>query len=210
MKNKFITIEGIEGSGKTTIKKFIFKLLQNNGIKNVICIREPGSTPICEKLRKLIKSDNKEIFHSKTEILIFYAARAQLLENIIKPALKNGYWVIGDRHDLSSQAYQGRNNLNTKINELIAFLKENILEGFVPDLTFYLDINPYIGIQRVFNRNKKIDRIEKNNINFFTEVRKKYLELSIFNEKIKIIDASKSIKEIEKLIKKNLKKWFIK
>lgn len=206
MKNKFITIEGIEGSGKTTLKNIIINFLKQKNITNVISTREPGGTPICEKLRKIIKYD-KEIINKKAEILIFYAARVQLVENIIKPALKNGYWVIGDRHDLSSQAYQGKNILDVKLNNLIKFLKKNILGKFTPDLTFYLDINPYVGMQRILKRNNKIDRIEKNNISFFTEVRKKYLELSLVNKKIKIIDSSKNIKEIKIIVEKRLTKW---
>lgn len=206
MKNKFIVVEGIEGSGKTTAINNIKKMLKDHGVKDIICTREPGSTPMCEKLRNILKKD-EEVFTEKAETLIFYAARIQLIDTVIKPALANGFWVIGDRHDLSSQAYQGRNKLNFEINSLIKFLKKFLLEGFRPDLTFYIDITPSISIKRTMNRGKKLDRFEKKNINFFTQVRQRYLELASINKKIKIIDGTKSIKEVNKIINNFLKKW---
>lgn len=207
MKNKFIVVEGIEGSGKTTVVKIIIKILKSLGIKDIISTREPGSTPVCEKLRDILTQE-KEVFTEKAEILIFYAARIQLINTLIKPALANGFWVIGDRHDLSSQAYQGKNKFNFEINNLITILKKNLLSNFFPDLTFYLDIDPEIGIKRTHNRGK-IDRFEKKNINFFFQVRQRYLELSSIDKKIKIIDANKNINEIKSKIKNFLKKWII-
>lgn len=209
MKNKFIVIEGIEGSGKTTAQINITKILKKYGIKEIINTHEPGSTPVCEKLRDIIKHSKENII-DKTEILIFYAARIQLLETLIKPALKNGFWVIGDRHDLSSQAYQGGNKLNVKSIALINFLKKFLLNNFEPDLTFYLDVKPCIGIKRVYNRDKKLDRFENKNIDFFNKVRQKYLELAAIDKKIKIIDATKSLEKVTLSIKHFLKKWLIK
>ncbi|MGP1931901.1 MAG: dTMP kinase, partial [Arsenophonus sp. ET-DL12-MAG3] len=108
MKSHYIVIEGLEGAGKTTIIKTIAEILSKIGVTKIEFTREPGGTPLAEKLRQLIKNNivNEKITN-KAELLMIYAARIQLIENIIKPALKSGRWVIGDRHDLSSQAYQG-------------------------------------------------------------------------------------------------------
>ena len=107
MNGKFIAIEGLEGAGKSTAHQFVVQLLNELGVNNVIFTREPGGTPLAEKLRALIKHETEEPITDKAELLMLYAARIQLVENVIKPALAQGKWVVGDRHDMSSQAYQG-------------------------------------------------------------------------------------------------------
>ena len=108
MKSKFIVIEGLEGAGKTTARDAIVAVLHEQGIDDVVFTREPGGTPLAEQLRVLVKQgiDGEQVT-DKAELLMLYAARVQLVENVIKPALARGAWVIGDRHELSSQAYQG-------------------------------------------------------------------------------------------------------
>lgn len=197
MKGKFIVLEGIEGSGKTTIQKFIKIFLKQNGIKKVICTREPGSTLICEKLRLLIKQKNNEKIVNEAETLIFYAARIQLLKTYIIPCLLKGFWIIGDRHNLSSIAYQGK-------NKLTSFLSNTLLKNFQPDLTIYLDIHPKIGLQRTLSRKKTLDRIEKKSMYFFDQVRQRYLASVLKNKNFKKIDANQNIKKVIQSIKKIL------
>lgn len=110
MRSKYIVIEGLEGAGKTTARNVVVETLEQLGIRDMVFTREPGGTQLAEKLRSLvldIKSVGDEVITDKAEVLMFYAARVQLVETVIKPALANGTWVIGDRHDLSTQAYQG-------------------------------------------------------------------------------------------------------
>lgn len=111
MGSNYIVIEGLEGAGKTTARDVVVETLEQLGIRNMIFTREPGGTQLAEKLRSLvldIRSVGDEVITDKAEVLMFYAARVQLVETVIKPALAQGIWVIGDRHDLSTQAYQGR------------------------------------------------------------------------------------------------------
>ncbi|BGI51006.1 MAG: dTMP kinase [Arsenophonus endosymbiont of Ceratovacuna japonica] len=198
MKNRYIVIEGLEGSGKTTAVKTVVNTLLKIGITEIDFTREPGSTPLAEKLRHLIKYGiTKEKITYKAELLMFYAARIQLIENVIKPALLNGRWVIGDRHDLSSQAYQGGGR---KISsKLMKILHDNILDGFKPDITLYLDIEPILCLQRIQNR-IKLDRIEKESLEFFYLTRQRYLQLAAEDDKIITIDANKSLPEVKKNI----------
>lgn len=110
MGSNYIVIEGLEGAGKTTARDVVVETLEQLGIRNMIFTREPGGTQLAEKLRSLvldIRSVGDEVITDKAEVLMFYAARVQLVETVIKPALAQGIWVIGDRHDLSTQAYQG-------------------------------------------------------------------------------------------------------
>ncbi|WP_425333896.1 dTMP kinase, partial [Klebsiella pneumoniae] len=114
MRSNYIVIEGLEGAGKTTARQLVVETLQSAGIHDMVFTREPGGTILAEKLRSLvldIQSTGDEVINDKAEVLMFYAARVQLVETVIKPALARGQWVIGDRHDLSTQAYQGGGQL---------------------------------------------------------------------------------------------------
>lgn len=165
MNSKFIVIEGLEGAGKTSAMKTIVEMLQQHGIQNLIFTREPGGTPLAEKLRGLIKQGVEgEPLTDKAEVLMLYAARVQLVENVIKPALARGTWVVGDRHDLSSQAYQGGGRGIDK--NLMTSLRDTVLGDFRPDLTIYLDLPPQIGLLRARERGE-LDRIEKESMDFF-------------------------------------------
>lgn len=147
MNSKFIVIEGLEGAGKTTARDAVVSELQQHGINDIVFTREPGGTPLAEKLRELIKQGiNDEPITDRAELLMLYAARVQLVENVIKPALARGAWVVGDRHDLSSQAYQGGGR--EMDSGLMQSLKQAVLGDFSPDLTLYLDVTPEIGLQR--------------------------------------------------------------
>lgn len=195
---KLIVIEGLEGAGKSTAVNTVIDFLAGLHIK-VITTREPGGTAIGEVLREVIKDPvYKDILEDKSELLLLYAARIQLLEQIIKPALAQGTWVIADRFELSTLAYQGggRGLEQDIIEKLSAFA----LDGFKPDLTLYLDITPAEGMQRVRSRGA-FDRIEQQSIEFFNCVHERYLHYAQKNPNIVIIDASRPLAEVQQAIR---------
>ena len=205
MTGKFIVIEGLEGAGKTTAVNTVARILNQYNICDLQFTREPGGTPIAEALRNLIKNGlDDEPLTDKAELLMLYAARIQLIDNVIKPALNAGKWVIGDRHDLSTQAYQGGGRQLDKV--FIATLKEQVLGNFKPDLTLYLDIEPQIGLMRARARGE-LDRIEQQSFPFFERIRQRYLELANQDETIFTIDASKSINQVTMQIEQILTTW---
>ncbi|QLB13653.1 thymidylate kinase [Bisgaardia hudsonensis] len=201
---KFIVIEGLEGAGKTTAHQSVVEVLKREGITDVIFTREPGGTPLAEKLRHLIKHENEEPVTDKAELLMLYAARIQLVENIIKPALAAGKWVVGDRHDLSSQAYQGGGRQMDKA--FLATLKTSVLDNFEPDFTLYLDITPEIGLARARGRGA-LDRIEQQNLDFFYRTRQRYLALVENNPKAVIINAEQDIDKVRTDIQSAVKNF---
>ncbi len=192
-RGKFIVIEGMEGAGKSSAISVVEKHLQQHGI-NYINTREPGGTPLAEQLRNIVKSaDFEEVLTQQTELFLMYASRSQLLENRILPALTQGKWVVGDRHDLSSRAYQGGGRqIDDKI---LAIIADITLQGFKPDLTLYLDISPEIGLSRAKARGK-LDRIELEQLDFFHRVRNKYRQLANADKSIVTIDASQTIDKV--------------
>lgn len=205
MKSRYIVIEGLEGAGKTTAIKTVVQTLATVGITEIDFTREPGGTPLAEKLRQLIKHGiAEEKVTDKAELLMLYAARIQLIENVIKPALAKGRWVIGDRHDLSSQAYQGGGRGLSP--ELMKVLRNTILDDFRSDLTLYLDIEPALGLQRARDRGE-LDRIEKESLDFFKRTRQRYLELAAEDDTIITIDANQSLEEVQKTIHHVLSNW---
>ncbi|MEG9481804.1 dTMP kinase [Mannheimia sp. HC-2023] len=204
MRGKFIVIEGLEGAGKTTAHQVILKELEQAGISNIVMTREPGGTPLAEKLRHLIKHETEEPITDKAELLMLYAARVQLVENVIKPALAEGKWVLGDRHDMSSQAYQGGGRKLDR--KLLETLKESVLGTFEPDLTIYLDLDPVIGLERARGRGE-LDRIEQQSLDFFYRTRERYLELTQNNDKAVIINAEQSIEQVTADIQHAIRNW---
>ncbi|WP_343191990.1 dTMP kinase [Buchnera aphidicola] len=205
MKNsQFIVVEGIEGSGKTSICLIILELLKQYNIKKIINVRQPGSTPIAEMIRNIIKNNNEEKLIKESELLLICAARLQLIENIIKPALQKGIWVISDRHILSSFAYQGGgSHINTK---LITTLNKILFSKLNPNLTIYVDIDPKIGLKRVYARGLP-DRIEKNSLEFFKRTRKIYLKMIKNNINTIYINGNQDINLIKKILQKKIKHW---
>ncbi|OIV45753.1 dTMP kinase, partial [Sodalis sp. TME1] len=169
MNSKFIVIEGLEGAGKTSAIAEVVDVLRQQGIRDVVFTREPGGTPLAEALRTLIKDGvGDEPVTDRAELLMLYAARVQLVEGVIKPALARGAWVVGDRHDLSSQAYQGGGRgMDTR---LLQTLRDAILGEFRPDLTLYLDIPPALGLARARARGE-LDRSEVESLAFFERTR---------------------------------------
>ena len=207
MTGKFIVIEGLEGAGKTTAINTVARILKQHHISDLQFTREPGGTPIAEALRNIIKNGlDNEPLTDKAELLMLYAARIQLVDNVIKPALKMGKWVIGDRHDLSTQAYQGGGRQIDKV--FIETLQAQVLGNFKPDLTLYLDIVPELGLMRAKSRGQ-LDRIEQQSLPFFERIRQRYLQLAERDNTIVIIDANKSIEEVTAQIETVLNSWLI-
>jgi dTMP kinase len=195
---KFIVVEGMEGAGKSSAITIIEDVLNLNNIK-FINTREPGGTPLAESLRDIVKSvGHQEKLTDETELFLMYASRSQLLKNRIYPALNAGQWVIGDRHDLSSRAYQGGGRgLNEDIINTIAAVT---LKGFKPDLTLYLDISPKVGLSRASARGE-LDRIEQETVDFFERVHDKYCELASADDDIITIDAEQNIDKVHQDIR---------
>lgn len=190
---KFIVIEGIEGAGKSSAISVIEKTLSDAQIAYEKT-REPGGTPLAESLREIVKSaDHHEKLTQETELLLMYASRSQLLQNKILPALAKGSWVIGDRHDMSSRAYQGGGrDFSDDVMDSIAKVT---LKGFTPDLVIYLDLDPRIGLARAEARGE-LDRIELEKIEFFDKVRAKYLAIANNQDNVITIDASQPMDKV--------------
>lgn len=201
---KFIVIEGMEGAGKSSAIAVIENILKKQGI-DYVNTREPGGTPLAESLRDMVKSvDHQEKLTIETELLLMYASRSQLLANKILPALAEGKWVIGDRHDLSSRAYQGGGR---GFDENIMDTISNItLKGFRPDITLYLDIDPHIGLSRAKARGD-LDRIELEQMEFFIRVHNKYRELAAQDTSIVTVDAAQTMLAVHQDIEQAVVKF---
>ncbi|WP_041170249.1 dTMP kinase [Vibrio sp. EJY3] len=205
MKANFIVIEGLEGAGKSTAIQTVLDTLKSAGIENIVNTREPGGTPLAEKMRALVKEEHEgEELQDMTELLLLYAARVQLVENVIKPALANGQWVVGDRHDMSSQAYQGGGRQIDA--SLMKNLRDTTLGDFKPALTLYMDIDPRIGLERARGRGE-LDRIEKMDISFFERTRERYLDIANSDPSVVVINAEQSIEKVSHDIQEALNEW---
>lgn len=200
---KFVVVEGLEGAGKTTALNLIKQIFDNQGI-NYICTREPGGTPLAEKMREIVKAETDETLTTEAELLLMYASRAQLIANVIQPALAQGIWVLGDRHDLSSLAYQGGGRQIS--DDLIMPIRNAVLQGFEPDLTLLMDLDPRIGLKRAAARGE-LDRIEKEQIDFFDRTRAVYLAHAQANDKVKTIDASQTLEQVQEQLSSTLEAW---
>ncbi|HHF0481963.1 dTMP kinase [Vibrio sp. SCSIO 43086] len=205
MKANFIVVEGLEGAGKSTAIKTVLDTLKAAGIENIVNTREPGGTPLAEKMRALVKEEHEgEELKDMTELLLLYAARVQLVENVIKPALASGQWVVGDRHDMSSQAYQGGGRQIDA--SLMKNLRDTTLGDFKPAFTLYMDIDPRVGLERARGRGD-LDRIEKMDISFFERTRERYLEIAHADPSIIIINAEQAIEDVSRDIRDALNEW---
>ncbi|WP_165311855.1 dTMP kinase [Vibrio ziniensis] len=205
MKSQFIVVEGLEGAGKSTAIQAIVETLHDFGIDQITRTREPGGTVLAEKMRELVKQEHEgEVLQDMTELLLMYAARVQLVENVIKPALEQGNWVVGDRHDMSSQAYQGGGRQISR--QTMQSLKQTTLGDFKPDLTLYLDIDPKVGLERARGRGE-LDRIEKMDISFFERTRARYLEIANADDSVIVVNADQTIDKVALDIKSALLLW---
>lgn len=194
---KLIAIEGLEGAGKSTVVHLLVTRLEQAGLQ-VVVTREPGGTAIGEILRSILKNaDYKETLNAKTELLLLYAARIQLVNEIILPALKQGTWVITDRFELSTFAYQGGGR--GLDHEFMKQLSSYCLEDFSPDLTLFLDITPEKGMERARQRGE-IDRIEQESMVFFRKIHETYMRLIKVTPNVKIVDASQPLNKVQHTI----------
>jgi dTMP kinase len=194
---KFITLEGGEGAGKSTNLDFIKNYLEAHHIP-VVVTREPGGTYLAEKMRALLLEKNRELLSDEAELLLMFAARAQHLKHVIRPALDNGKWVLCDRFTDATYAYQGGGRqLDVKT---IAWL-ENLVQGeFRPDLTLLFDIPVDVGLQRAAARGQP-DRFEAERVEFFQSVRRAYLvQAKLHADRFRIINADQPLADVQKSI----------
>lgn len=204
----FITFEGIEGCGKTTQIKRIAKRISRNGIP-LITTFEPGGTRIGQDIRRILLDSHNKNLSPLAELALYAADRAQHMEEVIKPALDQGKWVICDRFFDATVAYQG--TARGQDMELIRILNEKVTKGIQPDITFLLDCPVDIGLDRALKRNraqspKGQDRFERERLDFHREVRRGYVELARNNPKrFIIIDATLAMNEVEQEIFKHIK-----
>ncbi len=195
----FVSFEGIDGSGKSTQCRLFCEYLEKRNI-DYIFVREPGGTDLSEKIRELLLSNNHSM-SAVSELMLFEAARANLVENVIRPALRNGKWVISDRFCDSTTVYQGYGRgLNIeKVKDINLFTTG----GLEPGITVYLDVSLELAANRTKNNNK--DRIENSGREFFELIVNGYRELCKTEERITIVNSNGSIEETQELIIKVFK-----
>lgn len=200
-KGIFITIEGPDGSGKSTQIPYIKDFLEKKGYE-VLLTREPGGTIIGEKIRELLLDKDYKEMSAVTEALLYAASRAQHVAELIIPALKEGKVVLCDRFVDSSIVYQG-NGRGLSLKAIID-INEFATCGLKPDITILLDIDPEIGLNRV-KVTKEADRLEQEKLDFHRRVYRGYKDLAnMYPDRIKVIEANKTIEEISKEIESKL------
>ena len=204
MTGLFITVEGVEGAGKSTQLKFMKEVLETAG-QRVILTREPGGTALGEQIRALILHHREEIMALDTEILLVFAARAEHLQKVIRPALARGDWVLCDRFTDATYAYQGAGR-GVATNR-IAVLEQWVQSELRPDFTLLFDVPVQLGLARA-GRRGPADRIESETLGFFERVRESYLQLAA-NEphRYRLINANRSIDEVRTEVKSLLSEW---
>ena len=196
MNGLFITIEGPDGAGKTSVVNELFPRIQLIAKRGIVKTREPGGVKIAEKIRKIILDPRNEEMDDRTEALLYAAARRQHLVEVIMPALNAGKIVICDRFVDSSLAYQGAGR-RIGISE-IAKINEFATEGLKPDFTLYLDVDSDTGLKRIENsRHGEADRLEIESLEFHQRVRHAYLKLAEEDPiRIHKVDARMSLQEV--------------
>ena len=203
-KGIFITIEGSDGSGKSTQIKNIKKYMENKGI-DVIFTREPGGTPIGEKIRALILDTENSEMTSLTEAFLYAAARAQHVDEEIIPALEEGKIVICDRFVDSSIAYQG---YGRELGDTVKEINRFAVRDAEPDLTIFFDLPPEKGRERIKKNNMTFDRLEKENLDFHERVYRGYRDIIKNGDRYEVIDASMSEEEVKNHVLKILDNLF--
>lgn len=186
----FISLEGIDGAGKTSLKDHLVNYLKD---AKVVCVREPGGTDISEKIRSLLLDVKNAGILPKTEAMLYASARSQLVEEVINPALEAGNIVIADRYIDSTIAYQGyARGLDIRF---LQELNDLCTSGLKPDLTLLLDLDPIVAQQR--KQKEELDRLEKEGLLFQQRVREGYLDIAKNDpQRVKVLDASLPIEEV--------------
>ena len=194
-KGKFITLEGMDGAGKSTHIPLIIELLEARGVE-VVSTREPGGTVLGEKLRALLLHES---MHAETETLLMFAARREHIANVIEPSLARGAYVLSDRFTDATYAYQcgAKGVLPSKIKQLETWVQDDLR----PDATLLFDVPVEISIQRLRSA-REPDKFERENALFFEKLRQAYLKRAAENADIfHVIDANQSIDKVEVLVK---------
>lgn len=199
MTGKFISLEGIDGAGKSTHHAWLVDYLRSQG-KSVVATREPGGTPLGEKLRTMLLSES---MHIETEALLMFAARKEHLDKVILPALRRGDWVVSDRFTDASFAYQGGGR-GLSLQKLTQ-LEQWVQEGFEPDLTFLFDVPTETARSRLQTTGQALDRFEQEQQAFFERVRQTYLDRARHEpRRIIRIDATQTLNEIRVQLEKQI------
>lgn len=188
-RGRFISLEGPDGSGKSTVIRGLQKALQERGV-DVITTREPGGSPIAEQIREVILNVNNTAMDGRTEALLYAASRRQHLVDTIIPTLDKGQWVLSDRFVDSSLAYQG---VARQIpQEEVWTINQFAIEGQLPDLTLLLDVPAEVGLERIQKARgqRQYDRLDRESLNFHQKVRQAFLDLAAENDRIVLIDAN--------------------
>lgn len=190
----FVTVEGVEGAGKSSNLAFVRSLLEAAG-KTVVYTREPGGTPLGEEIRALLLGHRDDGMAGDTELLLVFAARAEHVHRKIAPALARGDWVLCDRFTDATYAYQGGGRGVSR--ERIAAIERWVQADLRPDLTLLLDVPVLVGLERA-GRRAALDRFEQENAAFHERVRAAYLEIAGREpERVRVIDAARSLPEIQ-------------
>jgi dTMP kinase len=203
MTARFITLEGIEGAGKSTIAQYVVQWLMAEGV-SVLLTREPGGTPLAERVRQIVLERQSEPLSPVTETLLMFAARALHVDNVIAPALREGRWVVCDRFTDATRAYQGSGRgVDTA---LIDALARAVHPQLSPDCTLLLDLPPAAGLARARARALgAADRFEAESLEFFGRVRAGYRVLAQREpERIRIVDATAPLAEVQLGVKRIL------
>ena len=203
MSGKFITLEGIDGSGKTTQGILLKNKLEEIG-KDVLFTREPGGVKGAEEIRNLLVQGEKDRWSNITEILLFFASRRHHLEKVLLPAINEGKVVICDRFTDSTIIYQGRENIHLK--KMIIELNKSVI-GIVPDLTLIIDIDPTKSLNRGLSRKSDEMRFEKFGLKFQTTARNGYISLAKTEKRYQLIDGNNSKDKVHQMIWNKVSKF---
>ena len=203
-RGRFITLEGGEGTGKSTNMAFVEGLLRDAGI-DIVVTREPGGTPLAERMREILVSHAEEPLPPVAELLLMFAARSVHLENRIRPALEAGRWVLCDRFTDATFAYQGGGR---GLDEgLIAYLESMVQRTLRPDLTLLLDADPALGLERAGARGEA-DRFEAEQLDFFRRVRATYLRRAEDEPgRFRVVDAARPLASVQEDITTHINKF---
>lgn len=197
MSGLFITLEGPEGAGKSTNRDYLAALLREHGV-DVVLTREPGGTPLAERIRELLLTPADEPMASDTELLLVFAARAQHLQQVVRPALARGAVVLCDRFTDATYAYQGGGRGVPA--ERIALLEDFVQDVLRPDLTLVFDLPVEVGLARAAARGR-LDRFEQERLEFFEAVRSTYLQRAAqAPERYRVLDAAQPLDAVQQRI----------
>ena len=199
MRGRFITFEGIDGAGKSTHIASVAELIRRHG-HGVVCTREPGGTPLGEKLRELLLQEPR---HLETEAMLMFAARREHLAQVIDPALARGDWVVSDRFSDATYAYQGGGRGLDKAK--FAVLEQWVHGHLQPDLTFLFDLAPGVAERRIAAQGRELDRFEQEKRDFHHRVREAYLErAAAAPQRFVVINADQSLENIKKIVEEKV------